>query len=1098
LVELGGANRYETNVAVAQKLVDLGVDPSSVIMVGGEGFSDALSVAPVAAAKGQILLLGMNNADYMKPVLDFVTKNKSKVTVVGTKNVISEDILKTVNGTRVDGGKDRWDTNQKVLSNFKDTVKMDKLYVASAAYNAQDNGYADALVASALAGKYAAPLVLVDKDGNEGTTNALNYIKNNANKSTDLQVVGGTGVVSDALLNKVTEAVTGVNPGPGNATVASIEALSLNQFKVTFNTAVNKDSAKDVTNYKIDGVELKANEAKVVVSDDKTSAVVTILNPLNQYKDYTVSVKKAILTKDKTTTLEAFEQKVTFSDTTVPTLKSVTVQGSNKITVEFSEAVNMKGGNNTAEAVEDLANYIKINGQSISNYGLNKNLSEVKDYVSTDTTTTSAAVVWASKVEFYFDSALPTGKNTLKVSDGKVESTQSTGILSNAAKFLFKETSMDFNVDAVSTKPVVKNVTSDPDGTVYINFDRPMDKKTALDPKNYQFNNVELNTLINASAGVDMCFNENDTQVEIDNLGKTVKFGTNVVYVKNTVKDAYGNKVADDTRPSFTQAKDETKPTVTNVSVVDSSTIRVKFSKDVDGNFARNITNYKLKDAAGTDVTKHIKQIKNSDGKTTGNSDTFDIKLWSNLTEARTATGTTGSLADAGRHADYIAMSGDATADWRLTDSKYSLTMKNIVDTTSNENTMDEYVATISGVTTVAPKVTSIVNKKDDANKVVVFFSTAMDNSSLQNVANYRFKNGSGDIKELPNNTKFTVAGDNKSVTIELPTSYVVKTSNGITGNDNDVIEFTVAGVKDPAGNSLDGIAFTSAIGDYSSVTNKAVFKDNSVKVYNDSDGYDSDVKVDVQFDKSIDTIKLNDFAMVGSYIKADGTKSSTIQVQPDSISRSGNVITFVFSGTRSSAVNTQDVFANGNATAISNARLVKLLGTTAQFKVVNPSPNTLDIAGTPIMGNYGQQVYDFNAAPKTMSDCWYATTESGITYDDGVTPVGGVSGVVYITFDTALDSNSGLKTTDFLFTGVNGSTLEADKVEIKGNTVKFCFRDASEMPSFTNVGGKIKARAKKDISIRTVKDLDGNNASFVPSDDSSNSDLKDRDVTVK
>ena len=62
LVELGGANRYETNIAVANELVELGVNPSNVLLVGGEGFSDALSVAPVAAAKGQILLLGNNNA----------------------------------------------------------------------------------------------------------------------------------------------------------------------------------------------------------------------------------------------------------------------------------------------------------------------------------------------------------------------------------------------------------------------------------------------------------------------------------------------------------------------------------------------------------------------------------------------------------------------------------------------------------------------------------------------------------------------------------------------------------------------------------------------------------------------------------------------------------------------------------------------------------------------------------------------------------------------------------------------------------------------------------------------------------------------------
>ncbi|MEY8764883.1 MULTISPECIES: cell wall-binding repeat-containing protein, partial [Clostridium] len=61
LTELGGTTRYETNAKVADELVKLGVDPSNVMVVGGEGFSDALSVAPVAAAKGQILLLASND-----------------------------------------------------------------------------------------------------------------------------------------------------------------------------------------------------------------------------------------------------------------------------------------------------------------------------------------------------------------------------------------------------------------------------------------------------------------------------------------------------------------------------------------------------------------------------------------------------------------------------------------------------------------------------------------------------------------------------------------------------------------------------------------------------------------------------------------------------------------------------------------------------------------------------------------------------------------------------------------------------------------------------------------------------------------------------
>ncbi|WML36731.1 cell wall-binding repeat-containing protein [Clostridium sp. OS1-26] len=282
LVELGGANRYETNAAVAQQLVDLGVDPSNAIMVGGEGFSDALSVAPIAAAKGQILLLGMNDANYMQPVINFVKKNKTQVTVVGTKNVINETIYSAVNAVkRVDGGQDRFDTNLKVLAAFKDTVKMDHVFVA----NASGNGYADALVASAIAGKTAAPLVLVDKDGTTATSNAVNYIQNNATKTTDLNVVGGTGVVSESTVTNINNAVNGTTP-IGDGSVSSITASSATTFQVKFNGAVDTSKiTADVT---------RGGTAVALTSSwDSSNSVLTLTYSSNLPEDtYTVTVKK--------------------------------------------------------------------------------------------------------------------------------------------------------------------------------------------------------------------------------------------------------------------------------------------------------------------------------------------------------------------------------------------------------------------------------------------------------------------------------------------------------------------------------------------------------------------------------------------------------------------------------------------------------------------------------------------------------------------------------------------------------------------------------------------------------------------------------------
>ncbi|HBC96025.1 MAG TPA: cell wall-binding repeat-containing protein [Clostridium sp.] len=204
LAELGGANRYETNVKIADRLVKLGVDPSNVVIASGNGFSDALSAAPAAASKEEILLLADNNQSLTKPVVDFIKTNKSNAVVVGTENVINDTIYNSLGATkRIDGGADRFDTNLKVLDAFKDSFKAGKLYVASASPSVPDNMYADALVASAVAGKYSAPLVLVDKDSTEATNNAVAYIKKNATSDTEIGIVGGCGVISQNFEDEI-------------------------------------------------------------------------------------------------------------------------------------------------------------------------------------------------------------------------------------------------------------------------------------------------------------------------------------------------------------------------------------------------------------------------------------------------------------------------------------------------------------------------------------------------------------------------------------------------------------------------------------------------------------------------------------------------------------------------------------------------------------------------------------------------------------------------------------------------------------------------------------------------------------------------------
>ncbi|AWI03548.1 cell wall-binding repeat-containing protein [Clostridium drakei] len=205
VIELGGATRYETNIKVANKLVELGANPSNVLAVSGEGFSDAISAAPAAAAKGEILLLANNNKDSIKQTINFVKGNKSKVVVIGTDKVINNTIYNYIGATkRIDGGEDRFSTNLKILREFKDDFNYKKIYVAAATVQNPDNLYADALVATSVAGKYSAPLVLVNNNTysyftRDVTSDAIDYITSNAMKNIDksnvIQLIGGSEVI---------------------------------------------------------------------------------------------------------------------------------------------------------------------------------------------------------------------------------------------------------------------------------------------------------------------------------------------------------------------------------------------------------------------------------------------------------------------------------------------------------------------------------------------------------------------------------------------------------------------------------------------------------------------------------------------------------------------------------------------------------------------------------------------------------------------------------------------------------------------------------------------------------------------------------------
>lgn len=812
VIELSGKNRYETNAAVAKQLVKLGMKVDKVMLVSGEGFSDALSVAPIAAAKGEILLLGTNNSSEMKSIFDFVKANNSEVTVIGTSNSINDNIyseLKAVD--RINGGSNRFQTNLNVLKKFKGDLKNDKIFIANAS---SEDGYADALVGSSLAGKYASNLILVDGENDSATADAINYIKDNIASTADLNVIGGTGVISDNLVNKIKS--NNQQPLPvDKPTVESISTNGINQVKVTFNTKVDKSTAEVLSNYEIDGTELTSSyksKTKANIQDDKKTILITFSEPFTQLKKVDFKVKNGILDEKLSKIISEKEEQIVFSDTSQPTV-NVTCRGGNKLIIRFSKPVRMDK--------EDLK-LLKINKKSIQNFSYNNSQTVLIDENDD----------WADGAELYFDSTLPEGNNTITFPTGEAGSRFDT-----AAKVPLQGTTLSFSTQASSGIPQIKSVTSSNADTVYVTYDRPMDKVTALNDTNYKINGktVSVNSW-------DISFEEgsNDSVVKIEGVGELIKKGENRILIQSDVQDTYGYGIRE-TDTTFNIAQDNILPQVTGISIIGNKTIRVKFNKPVTDYSATTKANYKIVDNSdASDITYKIDTITGVSNVNGYSMDTYDIKF--------------------------------ANAD-ELKSSSYTINIKNIYDTNTPANIMSNYNYTLDGGSGGTVKVNAVVRKSGSSRDIVIFFNRPMDKDTINNADNYFFTDGTGEIRKLPTNTEIEQSDDGKSVTITFPESY--KIANG--SSESYIKKIGVGNVKDENGNLLSSVSYNSDISDNYN-DGPSLVADTPKLVY---DGNNAVVTASVT--DNLDVLDVSEFSIAGQ--------------RPDRGEIEGNTIKFTFFG---------------------------------------------------------------------------------------------------------------------------------------------------------------------------------------------------------
>lgn len=198
-IRLGGADRYETSVKIAETITP---ENSKAAIASGEGFADALSIASIAAQQKMPILLSKNN-EIPKEVQKYLKdKEISLVYIIGGNGIISQNAVNVLSDYQIDTkrlyGSDRYQTNIAVLNEFSSILNFKKVYVTSG------NDFADALCGSAIATDNLYPTILSGKIIDENT---LDFVSEMVDKSAEVIILGGTGAVTNnnlsVILNKI-------------------------------------------------------------------------------------------------------------------------------------------------------------------------------------------------------------------------------------------------------------------------------------------------------------------------------------------------------------------------------------------------------------------------------------------------------------------------------------------------------------------------------------------------------------------------------------------------------------------------------------------------------------------------------------------------------------------------------------------------------------------------------------------------------------------------------------------------------------------------------------------------------------------------------
>ncbi|MED1916033.1 Ig-like domain-containing protein [Bacillus thuringiensis] len=545
------------------------------------------------------------------------------------------------------------------------------------------------------------------------------------------------------------DAKSKVDPAPtGDLKVDSVSAVDALTVQVKFNKEVRLDSAQNAANYKLNGVAIPG-ALKYELQADKKTVLITLAfdNRLKSGDTYLLTVS-GIIGVDQKPLATAYNQAISFTDTTAPTLGAVTYEDINTAKVSFSEPMVALAGSSIriydetgADVTADGLGPVVVSGNAIANGG--------------------------KTITLDLTNAAPNKTYTVKVF-GAVDA---SGNAAGTKTFTVVKTSTDI------TKPLATAITATGLNTFKITFN----EKVVKDAKNSNsYGTVSIDggaqTPLVAGNGIVDTLSMNETGTELTvKLVNGLTQGLHTVAVKDFV-DASLNKqeTAFSKLVNFTADTTAPKVTGTAVQTVDGAdSIVVTFDEEIQVASAANAI------TGGKVVSENVEYKVDAFGVSKFYDPDGDLK--SNMLSIALPAGSKSGTYTVTLAAGVVKDLGG------LPNASGSLSFTyNPTTSSSKPKVVDSDNIPTNGADGVKPQ------EAGTPNEITVPFNKEVTDATALNVANYTVDNEA--VFE-----KAVFVGDKKTVKLTLKPEAIKATAN---------YSFQVKNVADAAGNVMDAVTF--------------------------------------------------------------------------------------------------------------------------------------------------------------------------------------------------------------------------------------------------------------------------------------------------